>query len=128
MKKILILLMAPLLLAMQCDDDTDDIVGTEYFIENNSSVDLRYFNFNNDEITIASNTSVNIGLAIDEDDVIPPSGNTDIPNIILFAINDIGEQVQVYTQDPIDDSLWQIQTESDVFTFYELVITDELLE
>lgn len=128
MKKILLLLLAPLLMATQCDDDNDAVVSTEYFIENNASTDLTYINFNNELITIASNTTVNIGLAIDNDTTIPPSGNTDLPNIVLFASNEQGEQVQVYAQDPIDDSLWIQQTESASLTFYNLVITDDLLE
>lgn len=116
-------------MATQCDDDDrDEVVSTEFFIVNNSSVNLTYTNYMDEVLTIESNSSEYIGLSLNSDSSVPPSANTDLPNIVLFANDDQGELVQVYVQDPIDDGLWQQETQNNFLTHYELEITDEILE
>ena len=126
MKKLFFLLLAPLLMSMQCESD-DPIFGTEYFIENNSSIDLILITEEAGEILIKSQSSQFIAVATDSNAFVVPSDNIAFTEITLYTSEDGGNMVLVYEQNPIMDSLWIFEELSSYTARYRLIITDDSL-
>lgn len=128
MKKFLILLIAPLLMATQCDDDNDPLVSTEYYIQNDSSIDLTYLTDDATEVLIESNTTQFIAINTDNTSSIAPSENITFNNVTLYKPDTSGNLVIAYQQEPINDSLWELNEISDFDYIYTVIITDDLVD
>jgi len=128
MKKLLILLIAPLLMATQCDEDDDPLNATEYFITNNSSISLTYLTPDANEILIESGSSQFIAIASHDSNNVLPSQSIAFDSVTLFKRNNENMLTTAYEQNPINDQLWELQELSSFSFEYYLEITDDLLE
>nr|WP_297783979.1 hypothetical protein [uncultured Allomuricauda sp.] len=126
MKKLLLLLLASLLMSMQCESD-DPVYGTEYIIKNSSSIDLILITEEAGEIVIESQSSQFIAVATDLNGFVDPSDTIAFEEITLYRAEDDGTKVSVYEQKPIVDSLWMFEESSSYDAEYRLIITDDLL-
>ena len=134
MKKIFIVLLAPLFMAIQCEEDP--IYENIYKIQNNSSYDL-IFIAQEEEVTIARptefNSEYNIIQVTDSYFLIPPSENIIFNEIILYREDSNGNQFITYEQVPIKDDLWILDSSADYgienpnYNVWVLSITDDLL-
>ncbi len=128
MKKLLILLIAPILMATQCEDDNDPLVSTEYYIQNDSSIDLTYLTESATEFVIESNSSQFIAMSTNESFSIAPSENTAFDTVVLYKPDASGNLITAYEQDPINDANWEFATVSGFEYTYTVIITDQLLD
>lgn len=105
MKKSYLLFIIPFLFAFQCEEE-ELTAGFEssYIIENNTSTTLYLLDVENRfrEILPQSERAVNSVLNA-ETEPIPPAERL---NSIRLYIMDGNDFIQVYTQDPVDDLLW----------------------
>ena len=128
-KKIYLLLLFPLVVATQCEDDLP-LSGfeTEYLIQNDSSTDLILITESNQLMDINSQSSLQIGSSLNsETSAIIPSESYLFGEINLYKLEN-ENYVLVYSQNPIEDTQW-VYTETSVNRYeYKLVITDDLLE
>ncbi|NNK73181.1 MAG: hypothetical protein HKO94_08305 [Flavobacteriaceae bacterium] len=128
MKKTLLFFLIPFLFAFQCDDDLENSgFETSYIIQNNSTVELFLLNEANSFVEIESQSNSSVGSTLNsETSPVVPSESFVFNTIKLYKA-DNGDFLQVYVQDPLDDSLW-IFSEPVMNRFeYTLVITDDLL-
>ena len=126
MKYLRLLLLAPLLMAFQCESDDEPVFKTDYSIQNNSSFDLILFT-EEVEIIIENQTSKRIATNTSSNSFIVPSENTAYGNITLNRVDSGGNISVVYEQNPIMDELWTESTLSTYDREYSLTITDESL-
>lgn len=120
---------APLLMAMQCDDDVDSTgFETSYLIQNDSGADLFLVSAGSGFTEIKSTASFPLGSDLNTTTVpIPPSASGTIGDIELFErVN--GNYIRVYQQAPLDDELWEFREPSTNRYEYLFRITDDLLE
>ncbi|MGA9270454.1 MAG: hypothetical protein WBV45_07520 [Lutimonas sp.] len=125
MKKILfILLIAPFLLATQCDDDENSGFETTYMLENNTSVDLYLLRPENRFLKIQSQSSETIGSELNSiTEPVSPEEALVIESIQLFERVD-EDFILIYEQDPLKNNAW-IFMETSINRFvYTLVIND----
>jgi hypothetical protein len=128
-KKIFLLLLVPLLMATQCDDDLDNSgFETTYFIQNDSSFDLFLLSEGDAFVEIESQSVKSIGSALNSaTSSIVPSESYAFSNIKLYKM-DQSNFILAYEQTSIDNNLW-VFNEPSINSFkYTLVITDELLD
>lgn len=125
MKKIYLFLFVPLLLSFQCEDDLDPLYGTEFYIQNNASIDLIWLNTDGDEITIESQSEQFIAISTDRDFIILPSKTNAFDVIILYKKEESGALSMLYEQNPVIDELWVFNSMGDFEGTYTLVITDD---
>ncbi len=128
MKKLLLLLIAPILMATQCEDDNDPLVSTEFYIQNDSSIDLTYLTDSATEFLIESNSSQFIAINTNSSSSVLPSENTAFDNVILYKLDPSGTFITVYEQDPINNENWELTIVSGFDYTYTLIITDDLLD
>lgn len=125
MKKIaIILLLAPFLLATQCDDDENSGFETTYILENSTNVDLYLLRPENRFLKIPGQSSESIGSELNSiTEPIPPEDARVIQSIQLFErVNE--DFILIYEQDPLDNEAWTF-TETSINRFeYTLVIND----
>ncbi|WP_370392144.1 hypothetical protein [uncultured Winogradskyella sp.] len=127
MKKLFLLLLLPLVLATQCEDDINTGFETTYLIENTSSTDLLYLTPQNSFVEIPVGTEISVASDLNsETNPIPPSDSFIFSEIKLYS-NDNESFILVYSQEPIDNASWEF-TEPTVNNFeYRLIITDDVL-
>jgi hypothetical protein len=129
MKKIfLILLMAPLLMATQCDEDDEILFQTEFVIQNDSNTDLTITVDPDIELALERQSGLPVWVAFDARAAITPTENTNITEIKLYKKDDEGNEVLAYDQDPIVNNLWVFTEDTPGDYKYTLVITDDLLD
>lgn len=129
MKKAFLLLLVPLLMSTQCDDDfVDSGFETSYILQNDSSVDLFLLNSENRFVEIKSNATVAVGSTLNtETSPIAPSESLVFNTVKLYTV-DNDNFILVYNQDPIDDGVW-ILSEPTVNRYeYTLLISDALID
>ena len=125
MKKLVLLLFVPLLMATQCEDDEALVPSTDFLIRNNSSFDLIYITDDAGQLTIESETSLFIAVWDDPAGAVNPSDTPAFDSIELFSTDDDGNLVSVYDQDPINDELWALNEPAPDSFEYILFITDD---
>ncbi|WP_088341926.1 hypothetical protein [Robiginitalea sediminis] len=128
MKRIYLLLLAPLLMSTQCESEEEPVFRTEYFIENNTSTDLAIVLEEAGEVVIASQSSQFIAVASDFNGFVPPSENIAFSSITLYRTETGGYEVVAYQQEPILDELWRLESEYEYDAAYILTLTDADLE
>ena len=130
MKKIFLILFAPLLMALQCEEDP--IYENIYRIQNNSSYDL-IFMTEEEEVIIESPAEYNSVQVSDSYSLIPPSENIVFNEITLYREDNNGNRFVTYEQEPILDELWTLDTSAGYgieypnYNIWVLLITDEVL-
>lgn len=128
MKKLYLVLLAQLLMSTQCESDNDPVFRTEYYIQNNSSIDLLFITKEAGEISIKTQSSQFIAVASDLNFFVVPSENIAFDEVILYKEEAGGNKIVSYEQRPIMDDLWTLDEISENEAEYRLVITDELLK
>ena len=128
MKKAFLLLLAFLLMSTQCEEDTDPVFRTEYFIQNSSNTDLIWITIEAREILIESQSSQFIAAATDLDSFVLPSESIAFDEITLYREDSGGNLVIAYEQRPIADELWSLNKLSTYDMEYVLTITEEVLD
>ncbi|MAJ32638.1 MAG: hypothetical protein CMC18_08375 [Flavobacteriaceae bacterium] len=130
MKKRVLLLLTPLLMAFQCEEDP--YFGTEYGIQNNSSYNLIIFFEEAGEVLIQSQSYQYISKSSNSNSFIPPSEASWFRNneIKLYREDSNGDLFLTYEQNPILNDLWTPDPDSQLpdYYYYKLIITDDLLE
>lgn len=128
MNRIVLLMLVPFLMATTCKEDIDTTgFESEYFLQNDTSLDLFLLDEDNVFVEIGSGTIKSIGSALNPDtSPIPPSASSVINAISLYTKQG-NDFVLVYTQDRINDDLWIFNEPSVNIYTYTLVLTDELL-
>ena len=130
MKKRFLIILAPLLMAIQCEDDP--YFGTEYGIQNNSSYNLIILFEEAGEVLIESQSYQYVSKNTNSYSFIPPSEANGFNEIRLYREDGNGNLLLTYEQNPILNDLWTPEPETPStdpsYFFYKLIITDELLE
>ena len=124
MKRIFLFLVLPFLFAFQCEDDVDSGFETNYIIQNDSNTDLFLLTESDSFVEISS--QANISIAIDLNSVTEPILPTEsfLFNSIKIYRSENENFILSYSQEPLDDEVWQL-TEPMTNRFeYTLVITD----
>lgn len=129
MKKLILFLLAPFLMATQCDDDFDNSgFETSYLLENNSGTTLYFLNEQDQFSEITSQSTISIGSTLNpETEAIAPSESFIFSAIRLFR-SENGSFLLVYEQRPISDELWMLREPSVNRYEYSLRITDDLID
>ena len=128
MKKMLLLFLAPLLFSFQCEDEIDPLYSSEFYIQNNSSIQLIWLNVDMEEIPIERMSDQFIGVSTDKDFIVPPSKTLAVDAITLYKKEGSGARTMVYGQRPIEDDLWNFDKLSQYEGVYKLIITDASLD
>ena len=130
--KALMILLAPLLMATQCDDDYENlnpIFETLYVLKNSTSADLLYLDKSDAFINVPSESDIVI---INDyhnlNSAILPSESFNVNPIKLFIMGENGDFILVYEQNPIDDSLWKFSEPTENNFEYNLIITEDLID
>jgi hypothetical protein len=129
MKKLIyLLLLFPILVSFQCEDDLDTGFETSYVIQNDLNIALYFLNDGNAFVEIPSAGAVTIGSVLNpETSPITPSEAAVFEQIRLY-IQEGEDFTLVYTQDPLDDPQWTFD-EPEVNRYeYTLVITADKLD
>ena len=128
MRKLLIILfLAPLLMAIQCVSD-EIVVSTVYIIQNDSNTNLIFITEEAGETVIASQSSHIFNFGPNASTVVSPAENSNIISIQLFKLDFDQNQVLAYEQNPILDELWSLNELSSLEYEYSLIITDDLID
>ena len=128
MKKLFLLLLVPLILATQCEDDLDSGFETTYLIENTSSLDLTYLSPEDNLVQVPLGETLILGSTLNSvtSPILPSEAF--IFNRIKLYNNQNDNFILVYNQEPITNELWEF-SEPTVNEFeYKLIITDDLLD
>jgi len=128
MKKLILVLMAPFLMATQCETDEDPVYRTEYAIQNDSNSDLILITEEAGEALIQTHTSQFTAVASNSYSFVLPSENSAFNHINLYKRNNNGNLVLAYEQMPIMDGFWTFNEVSSYVAEYTLVINDDLIE
>ncbi len=129
MKKLFLLLLVPLLMATQCDDDLDNSgFETDYLLQNDSSIDLFLLTEGAVFIEIESQSVRSVGNTLNSttSSIVPSESNV-FSNIKLYKM-DNSNFILAYEQTPIDDDLWLFNEPSINRFEYTLIVTDELID
>lgn len=127
MRKVTLLFLVPLLLSMQCESDDVPAFSSEFYLQNNSSVDLIWLNADAEEITIESQSEQFLGVSTDLDSFISPSKTTAFDAITLYRKKETGALTILYEQRPVVDDQWTFATPWEYERNYLLMITDASL-
>ncbi|RRQ48113.1 hypothetical protein DZC72_10310 [Maribacter algicola] len=127
MKKIYLLFLVPFLFSFQCEDEIDPLYSSEFYIQNNSSIQLIWLNVDMEEIPIESMSDQFIGVSTDKDFLVPPSKTLAFNAITLYKKERSGDLTMVYLQRPIEDNLWSFDKLSQYEGIYQLIITNASL-
>ncbi|MFK7833530.1 MAG: hypothetical protein AB8B52_09655 [Winogradskyella sp.] len=128
-KKLYLILLLPLIVATTCeDDDINSGFETEYFIQNDSSIDLVLFTEGGGQLPVPSEGELRVSGDLNQDaEPISPSESFIFSNIKLYKM-DNEDFVLAYEQSPLDDALWIFSETSENRFAYRLIITDALLD
>lgn len=128
-KRLYILLLLPLIVATQCeDDDTYSGFETDYIIQNDSSIDLILFTEGGGQLPVASEAELRVASDLNQTtNAISPATSNIFGNIKLYKIEN-DNFILAYEQDPIDDDLWIYSEPSENRYQYKLIITDALID
>ena len=127
-KKVFLLLLLPLLFSFQCEEDDLSGFETSYFFDNQTTIPLFFFDFENRLIEIAPQTSVLFRSDLNSETLpIRPSENIEFSTIAFFK-NVNSDFILTYEQTTIDDDLWQFNEPSENRFEYTLVVTEELID
>ena len=128
MKRYFLVLLLPLLLSFQCEDDDFSGFETSYMIQNNTNSTLFYLDVENRLVEIAPQTSLLIRSDLNNETLpIPPSENLELSSVQLFK-SVASDFVLSYEQDPIDDSFWTFEETSENRFEYSLIITESVVD
>lgn len=129
MKRLFILLLLPLIVAVTCEeDDLTSGFETEYILQNDSSLDLIFFPEGSSKFTVESKSSLTIAIDLNQEtNPITPSETFTFSSIELYK-SENNNFIQVYKQDPVDDNTWVLNEPTENRFEYKLIITDELLK
>ena len=129
MKRLLVLLFAPLLMATQCEDDFDNSgFETSYIIQNDSNTVLFLLNGEETFIEIQRQSELNFGSDLNsETNPIAPSESLVFDEIKLYK-KENENFIFVYGQSPVEDATWMLDEPVTNRYEYRLVITDTLIE
>ena len=129
MRRLFILLLLPLIVAVTCEED--DLVSgfeTEYILQNDSSLDLIFFPEGSSKFTVESKSNLTIAIDLNQNtNPITPSETFTFSSIELYK-SENNNFIQVYKQDPIDDNTWVLSEPTENRFEYKLIITNELLK
>jgi len=126
MKKRFLLLLTPLLMAFQCEEDP--YFGTEYGIQNNSSYNLIILFEEAGEVLIETQSYQYISKSSNSNSFVPPSEKFRNNEIKLYREDSNGDLFLTYEQNPILNDLWTSESELPDYLYYKLIITDDLLQ
>ncbi len=129
-KRLFLVLLLPLIVATQCDDDDLSISGfeTQYIIQNDSSIDLILFTDGGGQLPVASQSDLRVASDLNNTtNPITPAESFIFSNIRLYKMVD-ANFILTYEQDPIDDTLWVFNEPTENRYEYKLVITDDLID
>ncbi|WP_299123597.1 hypothetical protein [uncultured Winogradskyella sp.] len=128
-KRLYILLLLPLIVATQCDDDDlSSGFETEYIIQNDTSLDLILFTEGGGQLPVASQSDLSVASDLNQTtDPISPSESFIFSNIKLYKMEN-DNFILAYQQNPIDDNLWVLSEPSENRFQYKLIITDALID
>ncbi len=126
MKKLFLILLAPILMATQCEND-NIILRTDYAIQNNSSIDLIFVTESNNQELIETQSNLIIGSSFNSDGALTPSENDAFETLKLFKLDDENNLVLAYQQEQILNELWIESDPLNADFVYTLVITDDLI-
>ena len=128
-KKIFLILLFPLIVATQCeDDDLNSGFETQYMIQNDSNIDLILFTEGGGQLPVASQSDLRVTSDLSQTtDPISPSESFIFSHIKLYKIEN-DNFIIAYNQDPIDDDLWVFSETSENRYEYRLIITDALID
>ena len=126
-KLVIILFLAPLLMATQCESD-EIVVSTVYIIQNDSNTNLIFITEEAGETVITSQSSHIFNFGPNASTVVSPAENSNIISIQLFKLDSDQNQVLAYEQNPIQDELWSLNELSSLEYEYSLIITDDLID
>jgi len=126
MKKLLILFLAPILMATQCEED-ELFVTTAYVIQNDTSIDLIYLTEAGNEIVIASGTSFTLNGGPNAQTVVTPEDYEFVTEVKLYKTGDNEDLFLAYEQNPIQNELWVLNELGPNEFEYILVITDDVI-
>ena len=126
MKKRFLLLLTPLLMAFQCEEDP--YFGTEYGIQNNSSYNLIILLEEAGEVLIETQSYQYISKSSNSNSFVPPSEKFRNNEIKLYREDSNGDLFLTYEQNPILNDLWTSESELPDYLYYKLIITDDLLQ
>lgn len=128
-KKIWVILLLPLLMSFQCDEDIiDDSFQTNLVIQNDSSFDLvlEVVPYNISQLLSQNNTYIDGSSS--ENGFILPSEFEFLESIKLYKRNEDEDLILVYEQTPIIDSLWVINESTTKDVDHILIIDDETID
>ncbi len=129
-KRLFLVLLLPLIVATQCDDDDLSNSGfeTQYIIQNDSSIDLILFTDGGGQLPVESESFLRVASDLnDTTDPITPSESFIFSNIKLYKVVD-ANFILTYEQNPIDDALWVFNEPTENRFEYRLIITDDLID
>lgn len=129
-KRLFLVLLLPLIVATQCDDDDLSNSGfeTQYIIQNDSSIDLILFTDGGGQLPVASQSDFRVASDLNNTtNPITPAESFIFSNIRLYKMVD-ANFILTYEQDPIDDTLWVFNEPTENRYEYKLVITDDLID
>ncbi|WGK64257.1 hypothetical protein [Croceiramulus getboli] len=127
MKKIWFILIAPFLLATQCESDEDPVFRTEYYVQNDSTIDLLWITDEDREFLIEAGARQFLSVASDSEAFISPSQSRGLTSLVLYSSTGSDNEV-VYSQEDIQDELWTFSSSTTCDAEYVLFITNELLD
>ncbi|WP_350286015.1 hypothetical protein [uncultured Croceitalea sp.] len=129
MRRLLALLLAPLLMATQCEDDFDNSgFETSYIIQNDSNTVLFLLNREESFIEIQRRSELSFGSDLNsETNPIAPSESLVFDEIKLYK-KENENFIFVYGQSPLEDTTWMLDEPVMNRYEYRLVITDVLIE
>ena len=108
--------------------ERDPSFRTDYFIQNNSSIDIILTIDRRGQRLIERHSKELVGISTHCGSVVIPSENVAFKNIRINKGDAQNNLIMIYEQEPILDSLWTFSEES-IYDFkYTLIITDELLD
>ena len=129
MKKFVLVLLAPFLMATQCEDDFDNSgFETSYLIQNNSNTDLFLLDETDSFTLIKANAILTIATALNlTTHPIKPSESLIFTGVSLYK-KENDDFILSYRQSPLSDGSWELR-EPQINRFeYTLLITDQLID
>ncbi len=127
-KRLYLVLVLPLIIAMQCEeDDLSSGFETAYTIDNTSSRDLIFFRDGFPQVAINSNSNYQFATELNQvTEPIAPTAASVFSSIKLYEDQE-GSFILVYNQDPLNDDVWTLTEPFENKFIYTLNITDALL-
>jgi hypothetical protein len=128
-KRLYLILLLPLIVATQCeDDDINSGFETEYIIQNDSDIALILFTEGGGQLPVASQSNLFVASNLNQTtNSITPSESNIFSNIKLYKMEN-DNFILVYEQNPIDDDLWVYSEPSENRFEYRLIITDATID